>query len=159
MKNFHLNSVFSPHHQLHKKETIQDFWTWGKQCGLLCLLRPVAKFLQFKKDKLATRNITLNKKWDLSPEELGRAAPNIEADTHFSPICIASLASLLWLLTKNRAVLSMHVGFVDTQYYNFFLCILPIAELHARTRRVSVAPYLRKCGNLPIRENLVIKWP
>ena len=113
---------------------------------------------------MATRNITLqtkrlNKKWDLSPEELGRAAPNIEADTHFSPICIASLASQLWLLTKNRAVLSMHVGFVDTQYYNFFLCILPIAELHARTRRVSVAPYLRKCGNLPIRENLVIKWP
>ena len=53
----------------------------------------------------------------------------------------------------------MHVGFVDTQYYNFFLCILPIAELQAHEARVSVAPYLRKCGNLPIRENLVIKWP
>ena len=68
---------------------------------------------------MATRNITLqtkrlNKKWDLSPEELGRAAPNIEADTHFSPIYIASLASQLWLLTKNRAVLSLRAGFVDT---------------------------------------------
>ena len=29
-----------------------------------------------------------------------------------------------------------------------------IAELHA-----SVVPNLRKCGNLPIRENLVITWP
>ena len=63
---------------------------------------------------MATRNITLNKKLDLSPEESGHATPNIEADTHFSPSCIASLASQLWLLTKNIAVLSLHAGFVDT---------------------------------------------
>ena len=68
---------------------------------------------------MATRNITLqtkrlNKKWDVSPEESGRATPNFEADTHFSPSCVASLAFQLRLLTKNRAVFSMREGFVDT---------------------------------------------
>ena len=36
--------------------------------------------------------------------------------------------------------------------YNLIL----VAELHARA---NVAPYLRKCGNLPIRESLVITSP
>ena len=97
---------------------------------------------------MATRNITLqtkrlNKKWDLSPEKSGRATPNIKADTHFSPSCIASLASQLWLLTKNRAALLLHADFVDT------LRIITFSLVYFQWRSSTRARGARKRSPIP----------
>ena len=42
------------------------------------------------------------------------------------------------------------------EWINQVFYLILMAELHVRA---SVAPYLNRCGNLPIREILVIKWP
>ena len=46
------------------------------------------------------------------------------------------------------------IGYQKWAQMNYLHAII-IAELHVHEVRASVAPYLRKCGNLAIREILI----
>ena len=73
------------------------------------------------------------------------------------------------VLRKTPGVWSFAVGQnVDKYGWDLIATIIPIVLkerisyfqiCYTKWPCASVAPYLRKCGNLPIRESLVITWP
>ena len=72
----------------------------------------------------------------------------------FLSFLLCSQVELLCFLTPNR--------FFSLLFYyiqNYLVVSDCLGILFFLRSSTSVAPYLRKCGNLPIREILVIAWP